>query len=65
MSEAAQLKKKKQWAFEKPKLDNARKLRGIYYVDPDDREFKETMKKCIEKVGISNGNRQRTPCSWI
>ena len=29
--------------MEAPKLDNARKLRGIYFVDPDDREFKENI----------------------
>ena len=32
-----QLKKKK------PKLDNARRLRGIYFIDPEDKEFKETI----------------------
>ena len=29
--------------MEKPKLDNARKLRGIYFIDPEDAEFKETI----------------------
>ena len=29
---------------EKPKLDNARRLRGIYFVDPDDREYSEILK---------------------
>ena len=28
------------WAIEKPKLDNARILRGIYFIDPEDEEFK-------------------------
>ena len=32
------------WLIEKPKLDNARRLRGIYFIDPEDKEFKETMK---------------------
>ena len=31
---------KSRWAVGKPKLDNARKLRGIYFVDRDDMEFK-------------------------
>ena len=28
----------------KPKPDNARKLRGIYFIDPDDEEYKEILK---------------------
>ena len=31
---------------EKPKLDNARKLRGIYFIDPDDQDYQETFQKC-------------------
>ena len=27
-----------------PKLDNARKMRGIYFIDPDDEEYKEIRK---------------------
>ena len=38
-----QRKEKQQWAIEKPKLDNARKWRGISFIDPCDKEFKETM----------------------
>ena len=38
-------------AIEKPKLDNVRKLRGIYYVDVEDMEFEE----CAKKVGSANG----------
>ena len=33
----------------KPKLDNARKLRGIYVVDPDDKEFNETIQNTRTK----------------
>ena len=44
MSNAAQRREKQEWAIEKPKLDNARKLRVIYFIDPKDEEFKETMK---------------------
>ena len=36
MSEASKHKEKQKWAVEKPKLNNARKLRGIYFIDPDD-----------------------------
>ena len=34
----------------KPKLDNARKLRGIYFIDPEDKEFKETIKNARKKL---------------
>ena len=44
MSDAAQQWEKQKWAIEKPKLDNAWKLRGLYFVDPEDIEFKETLK---------------------
>ena len=40
---AAQNRKKQEWAKEKPKLDNARKLRGIYFIDPDDRKYSEIL----------------------
>ena len=36
----AQLKERQKWSHEKPKLDNARKLRGIYFIDPEDKERK-------------------------
>ena len=42
MSDASKRKEKQQWAIEKPKLDNARRLRRIYFIDPDDEEFKDT-----------------------
>ena len=37
-------KKKQEWAMEKPKLDNARKLRDIHIIDSEDEEFKEAIK---------------------
>ena len=37
-------KEKHKWSNEKPKLDNARRLRGIYFIDPEDKEFKETIR---------------------
>ena len=52
MSKAAQQKEKLQWAVEEPKLDTARKLEGIYFIEPDDQEFKEIMKKGKEKLDI-------------
>ena len=40
----APLKERQKWSHEKPKLDNARKILGIYFIDPEDKEFKETIK---------------------
>ena len=35
MSDASKRKEKQKWAIEKPKLDDARRLRGIYFIDPE------------------------------
>ena len=35
---------------EKPKLDNARRSRGIYFIDPEDKEFKEIIKNARKKL---------------
>ena len=48
-----QLKERQTWSHEKPKLDNARKLRGIYFIDPEDEEFKETIKHARKKLETS------------
>ena len=42
MSDAATSKAKQKWAIEEPELDNARRLRGIFFVEPDDEEFERT-----------------------
>ena len=34
-------------------LENARKLRGIYFIDPEDNEFKETIKNARKKLETS------------
>ena len=49
IGEAAQNREKQGWAEEEPKLDNARKLRGIYFIDPDDEEYKEILKNARRK----------------
>ena len=46
----AKLREKQKWSVEKPKLDNARRLRGIYFFDPEDKEFKETIKNARKKL---------------
>ena len=52
MSDAAKRKAKQRWAIEKPKLDNARQLRGIFFIEPDGEEFKHTMKNARRKLEI-------------
>ena len=41
----AKLREKQKWPIEKPKLDNARRLRGIHFIDLEDKEFKELVLK--------------------
>ena len=43
-------------AIEKPKLDNAGRLRGIHFIDPADAEFKEMFKDGAKKVGSSDAS---------
>ena len=50
MGKNAKLKEKHKWSNEKPKLDNARRLRGIYFIDPEDKELKETIKNARKKL---------------
>ena len=53
MGKNAKLKEKQKWSEEKIHLDNARKLRGIYFIDPEDKEFKETIKNARKKLETS------------
>ena len=50
MGRNAQLKEKQKLSHEKPKLDNARRLRRIYFIDPEVKEFKETIKNARKKL---------------
>ena len=52
VSDAAKRKAKQKWIIEKPKLDNARQLRGIFFIETDDEEFKHTMKNARRKLEI-------------
>ena len=50
MGKHAKLKEKQKWSNEKLHLENARKLRGIYFIDPEDKEFKETIMNARKKL---------------
>ena len=42
---------KQKWSIETPKLDNnAWRLRGIYFIDPEDKEFKESIWNARKKL---------------
>ena len=45
MSDASKRKAKQKWIIEKPKLDSARRLRGIFFIETDDEDIKHAMKK--------------------
>ena len=53
MGKNAKLKEKQKWSEGKIHLDNARKMRGIYFIDPEDKEFKETIKNARQKLETS------------
>ena len=42
--------KKPKWSSEEVRQENARKLRGIYFIDPEDKEFKETIENARKKL---------------
>ena len=44
-------RKKQEWANEQPKLDNARRLGGIYF-DPEDEEYKEIIRNARRKLEV-------------
>ena len=55
MSKTAQRKEKQEWAIEKPKLDNARKLRGIYFYRSGRYWVQRNHEESMEQVGIACG----------
>ena len=52
MSDASKRQEKQKWAIEKPKLENAKRLRGIFFNDLDDDEFKRILKNARRKLEI-------------
>ena len=43
-------KAKQRWAVEKKKLDDAIQLRGIFFIEPEDEDFKNIMKNDRRKL---------------
>ena len=56
MSDPARSTAKQKWAIEKPKLDNVRQLRGIFFIGPEDEEFRHTMKNARRKLKNSDAS---------
>ena len=50
MGKNSKLKEKQKWSNEKLFLENARKLRAIYFIDREDKEFKETINNARKKL---------------
>ena len=61
MGKHAKRKEKQKWSNEKFHLENARKLRGIMFIDPEDKEFKETIKNARMKLETSTA--PAMPCN--
>ena len=53
MGKHAKLKEKQKWSNENFHFENERKLRGIYFIDPEDKELKETIKNARKKLESS------------
>ena len=62
MSDASKRKAKQKWAVEKPKLDNARQSRGIFFIEPEDEDFKNIMKNARRKLEIPMPAVAAMPC---
>ena len=43
-------RRRDKWSDEKPKLDDARRLRGIYFIDFEDKELKENIRNARKKL---------------
>ena len=59
-SDAAKSKAKQKWAVENPKLDHARQLRGIFFSEPEDEEFRHIIKNACKKLEVPMP--AATPC---
>ena len=55
ITKAAEKRERQEWASKKPKLENARRMRGIYFIDPEDKE-KKRQTNARKKVGTADGS---------
>ena len=62
MSDASKRKEKRKWAIEKPKLENVRRLRDIFFIDPDDEEFKRLPNQHRETCGNVGQHKTKYAC---
>ena len=71
MGKHGKLKEKVKWSVERLHLEHARKLRGIYFIDPEDTEFKETSVapampcKILQNGGSDASNKIQTKLACI
>ena len=52
MSRNSEMKEKQNWASARPKLENARMLRGICLIDPEEKEFAQIIKNTRKKLEL-------------
>ena len=52
MLRKSKMKEKQNWASEKPNLEYAIRLRGIYFIEPEDNDFKEIIKNARKKLEV-------------
>ena len=52
MCDIVKRKGKQKWSIEKPRLDNARQLRGTFFIEPEDEEFRHIIKNARRKLEI-------------
>ena len=57
MGKHAKLKEKQKWSEEKLHLENARQLRGIYFIDLEDFGIEGNRQECSQEIGNTNGSR--------
>ena len=55
IGKATDKREEQEWVNEKPKLDNARRLGGICFIDPEDGEYEETIKNARRKLEVHVG----------
>ena len=63
MSKNAEVREKHGWAIEKPKLDNDRRLRGIFFIDLEDTKFKEISKNA--RIKLETPMSAAMPCNFF